>query len=65
MFYVRKPEQNSVNIIRPATAAELANYEKRKLIFIENTNTRENKIELFNISGETQHISLLTKDRLD
>lgn len=61
MFYVRKPKQNSAIIIRQATAAELANYEKQKLIRID-SGEQVNKIELTNISSETQYINPLNKE---
>lgn len=61
MFYVRKPKQISAIIIRQATEAELANYEKQKLIRIDSSE-QVNKIELTNISGETQYINPLNKE---
>ena len=60
MFYVRKPKQISAIIIRQATEAELANYEKQKLIRIGDSE-QVNKIEPTQISGKTQYINPLTK----
>ena len=62
-FYVRKPTQTPVVVIRAATGNELSNYEKNKLANIEE-NAQENKIEVIslNIGGDKQRIAALNKE---
>ena len=62
MFDVHKPKQEPVVVIRAASAAELSNYEKRKLANIEE-NAQENKIESIslNIAGQTQQLPTVNK----
>ena len=63
MFEVLKPTQKPITVIRPATSAELSDYEKRKLANIEE-NAQENKIELIslNIAGQSQRVDILNKE---
>jgi hypothetical protein len=63
MFEVKKPKQKPIVVIRSATAAELSEYEKRKLANIEE-NAQENKIEAFslNVNGNKQRIEPLNKE---
>ena len=58
MFDVRRPNKHKPNVIRqqpilirPATGAELSEYEKRKLANIEN-NAQKNKIEIISVNNE-------------
>lgn len=44
MFYIRKPKQKPIVVIRAATSSELFNYEKQKLVNLKEK-THENKIE--------------------
>lgn len=65
MFDVRKPTQKQIVVIRAATGNELSNYEKRKLMNIEN-NAQENKIEVIKVNDKKLQIDPINKEvRID
>jgi hypothetical protein len=61
MFEIRKPDKNSIVVIRAASGHELSNYEKYKLANIED-NAQKNKIEIINVNGQRQQLNPETKE---
>ena len=61
MIDIRKPNKNSVVVIRAATGNELSNYEKRKLANIED-NAQVNKIEVIKVNNKVLQIDPMNKE---
>jgi ABC-type Zn uptake system ZnuABC Zn-binding protein ZnuA len=63
MFDVQKPISKPSSVIRPATASELSDYEKRKLANIEDR-AQENRIEVISLSidGSKHAVNTINKE---
>ena len=61
MIDIRRPNKNSIVVIRAASGNELSNYEKRKLANIEE-NAQVNKIEVIKVNGQQLQIDPLNKE---
>ena len=61
MIDSRRPNKNSIVVIRAASGNELSNYEKRKLANIEE-NAQVNKIEVIKVNGQQLQIDPLNKE---
>lgn len=61
MFYVRRPTQKSFVVIRAATGHELSDFEKRKLMNIED-GAQKNKIEVISLNNQRLPIDTVNKE---